>query len=95
VLAEAPIEVPVGSPAKAAPRITGQSIWQRNQSAIIAMGIVAVYLLLAVKTHIVMLGVWPLLTSIRSWQRKEPLAGLATCAAVVALLVGILTLSGH
>lgn len=95
VLAEAPIEVPVGSPAPAAPKINGQSIWQRNQSAMITMGTVAIYLLLAVKTHIVMLGVWPFMTSIRSWQRKEPLAGLAMCAAVVAVLVAILGLSGH
>jgi hypothetical protein len=93
VLAEAPVEVPVAP--SAASRIGSQSLWQRNQSAIITMGIVAVYLVLAVKTHIVMFGVWPFLTSIRSWQRKEPLAGLAVCAAVVAVLVAIIALSGH
>ena len=53
------------------------------------------WLFQTVAVLIVMLGVWPFLTSIRSWQRKEPLAGLAVCAAVVAVLVALFTLSGH
>jgi hypothetical protein len=73
----------------------GQSIRQRNQYALITLGIVAVYLVLAIKTGIVMLGVWPILTSVASWQRKEPLAGLAVCGAVVAMLIAIFTLTGH
>jgi hypothetical protein len=73
----------------------GQSIRQRNQYALITLGIVAVYLVLAVKTGIVMLGVWPILTSVASWQRKEPLAGLAICGAVVAMLIAIVALTGH
>lgn len=93
VLAQAPVDVPVGP--RVASKITPQSVWQRNSSAIVTLGIVAVYLLLAVKTHIVLLGVWPFLTSIRSWQRKEPLAGLAICASVVAVLVALFTLTGN
>jgi hypothetical protein len=59
------------------------------------MGIVAIYLVLAFKVHIVVLGLWPILTSVRSWQRKEPIAGLAVCAAVAAMLFAIFALTGN
>ncbi len=75
-------------------RAGGGSLWERNRYALITMGIVAVYVILAVETHIVMLGIWPILMSIRSWQRKEPIAGLAVCAAVAAMLIAVLALTG-
>jgi hypothetical protein len=97
--AEAQFPAPVTSmpsPARPAQQATiGASIWQRNRYALITMGIVALYLFLAVESHIVMLGVWPILTSVRSWQRKEPVAGLAVLAAVAAVLFAILALTGR
>jgi hypothetical protein len=92
-------QLPTPSPANAAfapnRASAGTSIWRRNQLAFTTMGIVAVYLVLAAETHIVMLGLMPIMMSARSWQRKERLAGVAVCAAIVAVLVSFLAITGN
>jgi hypothetical protein len=51
--------------------------------------VAALYVLLAVTTHFVLIGIVPVMASIRAVRRREPLAPLAVVAAVVAVVVGI------
>jgi hypothetical protein len=67
----------------------------RNKFSFIAMGVAAAYILLAVTTHFVILGIIPLAMAIRSMIRKEQLAPIALGVAVVALVVGIAGFAGH
>ncbi len=60
-----------------------------NQASFTAIGVAVLYVLLAVTTHFVLIGIVPLLASIRAVRLREPLAPLAVVAAVVALVVGI------
>jgi hypothetical protein len=72
---------------RAAPTV---SSGQRNQYAFITLGIVALYILIAWKAHVYVLGILPVMMSIRSKSRGEPLAILAIIAAAVAILVAVL-----
>jgi uncharacterized membrane protein YidH (DUF202 family) len=51
--------------------------------------VAALYVVIAVATHFVLIGILPLMASIRAVRRREPLAPLAVMAAVVALVIGI------
>jgi hypothetical protein len=66
-----------------------------NRYALITFGIVALYLLLAVTTRIVFIGVLPVLMSIRSKSANEPLAPFAIGAAVLSIIVAFAVLSHH
>jgi len=66
---------------------------QRNSLSLIAIGVVAVYILLAVSTHVVLLGIFPVLMSVRAIKRREALAPVAVIAALVAVSVAIITLT--
>jgi hypothetical protein len=68
---------------------------RRNQYAFITLGIVALYVLIAWKSHVYVLGVLPVVMSIRSKSRGEPLAVVAIIAAAVAVLVAVLGLTHH
>jgi hypothetical protein len=65
---------------------------QRNTLSLTAIGVVIVYVLLAVTTRFVIFGIFPVFLSIRATRRREPLAPLAIAAAVIAVLVAILAL---
>lgn len=84
---------PYGSPhyAPAAPA-TG---WARNRYALITFGIVALYLFIAVTSGVAILGILPLMMSIRSQQAREPFAPFAIGAAILAIIVAVTILSGH
>ena len=75
-----------------APAVSGG---QRNQYAFITLGIVALYVLIAWKAHVYVLGVLPVMMSIRSKSRNEPLAVVAIIAAAVAVLVAVLGITHH
>jgi hypothetical protein len=70
----------------------GVGFRQRNTLSLTAIGVVALYVLLALTTRFVLLGIFPVLMSIRATRRREPLAPLAIAAAVIAVLVAILAL---
>jgi hypothetical protein len=55
----------------------------------VAIGVTALYLVLAAAAHVVFFGFLPLIMSIRAVSRREKLAPAAVVAAVVALIVGI------
>lgn len=66
-----------------------------NHYALITVGVVALYVLIAWKAHVYVLGILPVMMSIRSKQRNEPLAIVAILAAVAAVLVAILGITHH
>jgi len=69
------------------------SFAHRNSLSLIAIGVVALYILLAVSTHVVLLGIFPVLMSVRATRRREALAPVAVVAALVAVGVAIITLT--
>jgi hypothetical protein len=72
-----------------------RSFAQRNSLSLSALGVVAVYIALAVVTHFVLIGVVPVLLAVRAVQRRETLAPLAIVAAAAAVVVAFTVLSHH
>lgn len=60
-----------------------------NQASFTAIGVAALYILLAVTTHFVLIGIVPAMASIQAVRRRERLAPLAVLAAAVAIVVSI------
>ena len=75
--------------------VTARSSSTANRYAFITFAIVALYLVIAFTSHIVVIGILPLGMSLRSKAANEPLAPIAIGAAVVAIVVAVLTLTGH
>jgi hypothetical protein len=65
---------------------------RRNSYSLIATGVAIVYVVIALNSRIVLLGILPILFSFRAWQAKERLAIVATVASAIALLVTIFAL---
>lgn len=74
---------------------TTASGYERNKLAFITVGIVVVYAILALKAHVYILGILPVMMSIRSKSQNEPFAPLAIIAAAAAVLIAVLGLTGH
>jgi len=68
------------------------SFAKRNTQSLTAIGVVALYILLAMTTHFVLIGILPVLMSVRAIKAKETLAPAAVAAAVVAVLVAFAAL---
>ncbi|MDP9219178.1 MAG: hypothetical protein M3P23_01400 [Actinomycetota bacterium] len=68
------------------------SFAKRNSLSLTAIAVVAAYIVLALTTRVVLLGIFPVLLSVRATKRKESLAPLAVGAAVVAIGVAFLAL---
>jgi hypothetical protein len=68
------------------------SFAQRNRHSLTAIGVVALYVLLAVTTHFVLIGIVPIVLSVRAFKAKETLAPAAVGAAIIAVLVAFATL---
>ncbi len=65
---------------------------QRNRHSLTAIGVVALYVLLAVTTRFVLIGIVPIMLSVRAIKAKETLAPAAVAAAVIAVLVAFVAL---
>jgi hypothetical protein len=72
-----------------------RTLTQRNSSTFTAIVVVALYLVLAATTGVVLIGIFPALLAYRAFQRREPLAALAVAAAAVAIVFSMTVLSGH
>lgn len=68
---------------------------QRNSLTFTAIVVVALYLVLASTTGIVLIGIFPAMLAFRAYQRREPLAALAVAAAAVAIIFSITVLTRH
>jgi hypothetical protein len=68
------------------------SFAKRNSLSLTAIGVVVLYVLLAVTTHFVLIGILPVLMSVRAIKAKETLAPAAVAAAIIAVLVAFAAL---
>lgn len=66
---------------------------QRNSLSLTAIAVVALYIVIALSTRVVFLGIFPVLLSVRAIRRKEVLAPFAVGAAVIAIGVAFLALA--
>jgi Protein of unknown function (DUF2510) len=65
---------------------------RRNSYSLIATAVAIVYIIIALESRIVLLGILPVLFSFRAWQAKERLAIVATAASAIALIITIFAL---
>jgi Protein of unknown function (DUF2510) len=65
----------------------------QNRYAMITFAIVALYLVIAFETHVVIFGILPFGMALRSQRRHEPLAPLAFAAAIIAVVVALARLT--
>jgi hypothetical protein len=70
-----------------------ENLVQRNRLTLTAIAVVAVYVLLAATTRVVLLGIFPLLLSYRAFRRGETLAPIALICAIIAVVIAVATLS--
>jgi hypothetical protein len=68
-------------------RYATPTMWQRNKTSATVLVVVAVYLVLAATTGIVLLGIMPVMMSITAIRRREPLAVVAVIAAALAVIM--------
>jgi hypothetical protein len=68
------------------------SFAKQNSLSLTAAGVVALYVVLALTTGVVLLGIFPVILSVRAIGRKEPLAPIAVVAAIVAIAVAFFAL---
>jgi hypothetical protein len=71
------------------------TVLERNRTTLTALAVVVGYLVLAKTTGIVLLGIFPVMLSIRAFQRKEQLAPLALLAAAVAVVFSLSVMAHH
>jgi hypothetical protein len=76
-------------------RHTNGTIWQENRNATYALIVTAIYVVIAVTTPFGLIGIVPILASVRSAQAGEKLAPFAIGAAVLAFIVGMLKFTHH
>jgi Protein of unknown function (DUF2510) len=74
---------------------SGASVRSRNHYAFYALGVVAIYLVIAMTTRVVLFGIFPALLSYRSLRNREPLAPVAIGAAALAIIVSASLVFGH
>jgi hypothetical protein len=72
-----------------------RTLTQRNSTTFTAIFVVALYLVLAATTGIVLIGIFPAMLAFRAFQRREPLAALAIGAAAVAIVFSLTVLTRH
>jgi hypothetical protein len=68
------------------------SFGKQNSLSLTTIGVVALYIVIAVSTRVVILGILPVMLSIRAVNRKEALAPIAVVAAIVAVGIAVLAL---
>jgi Protein of unknown function (DUF2510) len=73
----------------------GQGGAQANRMAFITFGVVALYIVIALSTHFVLIGILPFGLALRSQRMREPLAPFAIGAAVVSICIAAVSIFGH
>ncbi|MBV9920297.1 MAG: hypothetical protein JOY78_05485 [Pseudonocardia sp.] len=79
----------------AAAPVAQPTLIQRNSTTFTAILVVALYLVLAKTTGIVLIGIFPAMLAFRAFQRREPLALVAVAAAAVAIIFSFTVVAGH
>ena len=76
------------------PRTLRRATNTSNQGSLVALGVSAVYVVVNMQMHLILLGFIPLSLAMKAVGRKEPLAPLALVAAIGVLGFGIMTMVG-
>jgi len=79
----------------AAAPVAQRTLIQRNSTTFTAILVVALYLVLATTTGIVLIGIFPAMLAFRALHRREPLAVIAVASAAVAIVFSFTVLTGH
>lgn len=79
----------------AATPVAQPTLIQRNSTTFTAILVVALYLVLATTTGIVLIGIFPAMLAFRALQRREPLAVIAVGSAAVAIIFSFTVVTGH
>jgi hypothetical protein len=79
----------------AAAPVAQPTLIQRNSTTFTAILVVALYLVLATTTGLVLIGIFPAMLAFRALQRREPLAVIAVASAAVAIIFSFAVLTGH
>jgi hypothetical protein len=87
-----PYMYPTGTPQGYPGGAGGRS---RHHYSLYTLAVVAIYVVVAVATHIVFLGIFPLILAYRSTRDHEPLAPLAIGAALLSCVVAGVLIFGH
>jgi hypothetical protein len=69
------------------------SFAKQNSLSLTAIGVVALYVVIAMSSHVVLLGIFPVMLSVRAISRKEQLAPVAVIAAIVAVVVAFMAIA--
>jgi hypothetical protein len=69
--------------------VGAKGLYVRNQYAAMAVLVAVIYVLLDVTTHFVLLGIVPIILTVRSFMRKEQFAFVAAIAAVGAIAISV------
>ena len=69
------------------------SFAKRNAASLTAIGVVALYVVIAMYTRVVMFGIFPVLLSARAFRAKEQLAPVAAIAAAIAVVIAFVVLN--
>ncbi|MDE3204822.1 MAG: TPM domain-containing protein [Acidobacteriota bacterium] len=67
----------------------GGTLAGRNQASALAIGLAALYIVIALAAHVVFFGIVPVVTAVRAFRRREALAPLAAVAAGLSVVVAI------
>lgn len=79
----------------AAAPVAQPTLIQRNSTTFTAILVVALYLVLATTTGIVLIGIFPAMLAFRALQRREPLAVIAVASAALAIIFSFTVVTGH
>lgn len=71
------------------------SFTHNNHRSLTAIGVAALYVLVALTSHVVLFGIVPAAAAVRAFKRREPLAPIAAVAAGTAILVAIAVISAR
>ncbi len=67
----------------------GGTLARRNQASALAIGLAALYIVIALSAHVVFFGIVPVVTAVRAFRRREALAPLAAVAAGLSVVVAV------
>jgi hypothetical protein len=79
----------------AAAPVARPTLIQRNSTTFTTILVVALYLVLAKTTGIVLIGIFPAMLAFRALQRREPLAVVAVASAAVAIVFSLAVVARH
>jgi hypothetical protein len=71
------------------------SLWQSNRYTLITVAVAIAYALLGLTTHVVLIGIVPILFAVRAFRAREKLAVLAAAVAGLSVVVTIILVSGR